>query len=215
MLGHVLTPSNTKVIEQPPAAAAGGGDRVIIINNGQPINATDGVTVINNGQQQPAEDAAKMGMPVPLAPIVNNTEPANNPPVQPIPPAGVASGEQSAPPPPGGIICVPVFANETDPNDSSKMIQVEKIACYNAPPLPPANGTMEHAQQQPNNESAPLAPMSNNNLALQQMQSTESKNMADENVKSASSKASLGIFHIRYSVACGLLLSYALTLKFI
>ncbi|XP_073830367.1 uncharacterized protein [Musca autumnalis] len=171
ILGHVLTPSHTKVVEQAPAAgnAAGGGDRVIIINNtGQPINATDanGATIINaGGTPAPAtSDAAAAAVPMaPLAPLapmpagdMNNTSPA--------PMAPMADGtnatnpEQPPAPAPGGIICVPVRVNATDPNDATKMMEVEQIACYPAPP-PAAMDPAAPGQQPPADGSAPLAPM--------------------------------------------------------
>lgn len=48
-------------------------------------------------------------------------------------PAAPAAPEQPAAAPAGGIICVPVKVPQPDPNDSTKTIEVEQIACYNAP----------------------------------------------------------------------------------
>lgn len=57
-----------------------------------------------------------------LTPELNATQPATD------------GSEQRQPPPPnGGIICVPVRVMEADPNEPSKQIEVEKIACYPAP----------------------------------------------------------------------------------
>uniref|UniRef100_A0A1I8MYA4 Uncharacterized protein n=1 Tax=Musca domestica TaxID=7370 RepID=A0A1I8MYA4_MUSDO len=178
ILGHVLTPTQTKVVEQAPAAgnAAGGGDRVIIINNtGQPINATDanGATIINaGGTPAPATSgdaaAAAAAAPMaPLAPLVPMTAgDMNNTTVAPMPAdmTNATNPEQAAPPAPGGIICVPVRVNATDPNDASKMMEVEQIACYPAPPpaaAPAADGSMDPAAPPPPpaEGSAPLAPM--------------------------------------------------------
>lgn len=176
ILGHVLTPTQTKVIEQAPAAAAaapGGsaGGSTIVIVDGQVVNTTDanGVVVINTGST-PAPATAAAGetpapaaageTPAPLAPMAsvpaadaaqNSTTPAETP-MAPMPAdnstAPAANPEQPAP---GGIICVPFKLNETDPNDATKMIEVEKIACYPAPPPPPP------AEQQAANATAPLA----------------------------------------------------------
>ncbi|KAM8719155.1 hypothetical protein ACLKA7_011805 [Drosophila subpalustris] len=153
VLGSVLTSSLGGSSSHPMAAApaaaapAGGQDRIIIINNGVPVNTTDGTTVINaagaplspmNATQTDA--AASPAQLAPFSPentanaMTNNTDAAGAPP----------------PPPPGGIICVPTKVNETDPADSTKMIEVEKIACYPAPQQQPAA---------PGAEPVPLAPM--------------------------------------------------------
>lgn len=146
LLGHALTPSGGSS-SQPAAApaAAAGQDRIIIINNGVPVNASDGTTVINAAG-------------APAAPM-NATDAQSAPPMAPLAPmapmAPLANGTDAAqqPPAPGGIICVPTKINETDPTDSSKMIEVEKIACYPAPPPPAAA---------PGAEPVPLAPMATN-----------------------------------------------------
>lgn len=209
LLGHALTPTHTRVVEQAPAAgnAAGGGDRVIIINNsGQPINATDanGVTVINAGENPaPAPGAPATGndAPAPLAPMVPmapmtpdmnaTTQMAGAmPDVTPAP--GAASPEQQTPPP-GGIICVPVRVNATDPNDATKMMEVEQIACYPAPPPEAAPAAMDAnanpAAPPPAEGTAPLAPMqpvpSGGSQQLQQ-----STLVGEQSVKQADSGAS-------------------------
>ncbi|ALC49068.1 CG5273 [Drosophila busckii] len=154
LLGHALTPSGGSSSQMAPApAAAAGQDRIIIINNGVPVNASDGTTVINAGAGAAAPAAAAAapvaGMaaapPAQLAPF----SPENTP----MPAVNGTDGAAQPPPPPGGIICVPTKVNETDPADSSKMIEVEKIACYPAPPAPVAA---------PGEGPAPLAPMANN-----------------------------------------------------
>lgn len=138
VLGHVLTPTHTKVIEQSPSGGStdggSGGDRIIIINNGQPLNASDfngTTTVINPASGQAAQPIdssnAAATTNTPLAPMTGDMG-ANAPGTEASPGSGPA---------PGGIICVPTRINETDPNDSTKMIEVEKIACYPAPPPPP------------------------------------------------------------------------------
>ncbi|KAH8274357.1 hypothetical protein KR044_010190, partial [Drosophila immigrans] len=149
---HLLSSSggSSHPVAAAPAAPAAGQDRIIIINNGVPVNASDGTTVINAGGA-PAPVAAPVNatqvegaaMPAQLAPFApenatmpmsNTTDPAAAPPA----------------PPAGGIICVPVKVNETDPADSTKMVEIEKIACYPAPPPAPVA---------PGSEPAPLAPM--------------------------------------------------------
>ncbi|XP_061398312.1 nascent polypeptide-associated complex subunit alpha, muscle-specific form-like [Musca vetustissima] len=209
ILGHVLTPTQTKVVEQAPAAgnAAGGGDRVIIINNtGQPINATDanGATVINaGGAAAPAAatgDAAAAAAPMaPLAPLapmaaadeMNNTTLA--PPMAGAGDANATTAEQPPAPAPGGIICVPVRVNATDPNDASKMMEVEQIACYPAPPPAAAPAAMDPAtaagQQPPPAEgSAPLAPIQPiPGEGSQQLQ--QSTLVGEQNAKQADSAA--------------------------
>ncbi|XP_054727060.1 basic proline-rich protein-like [Anastrepha obliqua] len=205
ILGHVLTPTNTRVVESAPAPAPGqsgtNDDKIIIINNGPPGSVTTtnagGATVITtgvageNGTQPavapapvPAPGAAPADAPipnVPLAPLGDNTaaQPANGAPEHATPAPGAAPAQGAAAeqqPPPGGIICVPVRINETDPADNSKMIEVEKIACYPAPPPPPPaaagaemNGT---APLMPavGEGSAPLAPLSPVTAASQQLQ---------------------------------------------
>lgn len=167
LLGHALTPSGGSSSSQPVAAApAAGQDRIIIINNGVPVNATDGTTVINAGGVAAAPGAAAAG----AVPAMNATQDAQ--PAVPMAPMAPFNPEASnmtapnatdagAPPPPGGIICVPTKVNETDPNDSTKMIEVEKIACYPAPPPPAAP-----AGEGP----APLAPMAPVQPGSQQVQ---------------------------------------------
>ncbi|XP_062139422.1 uncharacterized protein LOC133848060 [Drosophila sulfurigaster albostrigata] len=150
--------SSHPVAAAPPAPAA-GQDRIIIINNGVPVNASDGTTVINagaaaappaaagvpvlpvNGTQMEAMQPAQLAPFAPdnaTMPMSNTTDPAAAGAVAPASPAA------------GSIICVPTKVNETDPTDSSKMVEVEKIACYPAPP-PPAVA--------PGSEPAPLAPL--------------------------------------------------------
>lgn len=163
LLGHALTPSGNSGSSQPVAAApaAAGQDRIIIINNGVPVEANaNGTTVINAGGA--AEPAAPL---TPMAPMNITQTDAAAPPAQlaPFSPGNAtndgAAAAAGAPPPPGGIICVPTKMNETDPADSSKMIEVEKIACYPAPPAPAAA---------PGAEPVPLAPMSPNSQATNQ-----------------------------------------------
>ncbi|XP_030378317.1 formin-like protein 7 [Scaptodrosophila lebanonensis] len=154
LIGHALTPSGGSSSQAAAAApaAAGGTDRIIIINNGVPVNATDGTTVINAaGQPMNTTDVA--AAPAPLAPLApmdgQSTMPANG-------------TDAAAPPPPTGrIICVPTKVNETDPTDSSKMIEVEKVACYPEPPPPAAA---------PGEGPAPLAPMAPAQPGSQQVQ---------------------------------------------
>nr|XP_014091518.1 uncharacterized protein Rv2082 isoform X1 [Bactrocera oleae] len=199
ILGHVLTPTHTRV-ESAPAAPAGqpGSDdgKIIIINNGPPGSVTTtnaaGATVITtgvageNGTQPmpapaPAAAPADPAIPnVPLAPIGDNNagQPTPAPGAAPAE-AAAAAAPQPAPgePPLGGIICVPVRVNDTDPADNSKMIEVEKIACYPAPPPPPSapvagaemNGTAP-IMPPAGEGSAPLAPMSPVTAASQQLQ---------------------------------------------
>ncbi|XP_049310536.1 uncharacterized protein Rv2082 [Bactrocera dorsalis] len=199
ILGHVLTPTHTRV-ESAPAASAGqpgsADDKIIIINNGPPGSVTTtnaaGATVITTGvvgenatqpmpAPAPAAAPADPAIPnVPLAPIGDNNA-AQPTPAPGAAPAGsaAAAAPQPAPeqPPPGGIICVPVRVNETDAADSSKMTEVEKIACYPAPPPPPPapvngaemNGTAP-VMPPASEGSAPLAPMSPVTAASQQLQ---------------------------------------------
>uniref|UniRef100_A0A1I8PNQ1 Uncharacterized protein n=1 Tax=Stomoxys calcitrans TaxID=35570 RepID=A0A1I8PNQ1_STOCA len=209
VLGHALTPTHTKVIEQAPAAgnAAGGGDRVIIINNsGQPINATDanGATIINTGGATPAPGA-------PAAPATSSDNPAGAmAPVAPMAPLAPmvpmaadmnattpmpgTMPEQQQPPAPGGIICVPVRVNATDPADATKMVEVEQIACYPAPPPAAAPEAMDANNPaappaMPNaGSSAPLAPMQTPPEGSQQLQqSQQSTLVGDQSVKPAGS----------------------------
>lgn len=199
ILGHVLTPTHTRV-ESAPAAPAGqpGSDdgKIIIINNGPPGSVTTtnaaGATVITtgvageNGTQPmpapaPAAAPADPAIPnVPLAPIGDNNAGQPTPAPGAVPAeAAAAAAPQPAPgePPLGGIICVPVRVNDTDPADNSKMIEVEKIACYPAPPPPPSapvagaemNGTAP-IMPPAGEGSAPLAPMSPVTAASQQLQ---------------------------------------------
>uniref|UniRef100_A0A0K8U2L1 Uncharacterized protein n=1 Tax=Bactrocera latifrons TaxID=174628 RepID=A0A0K8U2L1_BACLA len=191
ILGHVLTPTHTRVESAPAGQPGSADDKIIIINNGPPGSVTTtnaaGATVITTGvvgenATQPMPAPAQAAAPadpaipnVPLAPIGDNNA------AQPTPAPGAipAAAPQPAPeqPPPGGIICVPVRVNETDPADSSKMIEVEKIACYPAPPPPPPasvtgaemNGTAP-VMPPASEGSAPLAPMSPVTAASQQLQ---------------------------------------------
>ncbi|KAH8286740.1 hypothetical protein KR018_004459, partial [Drosophila ironensis] len=168
LLGHALTPSGgSSSVPAAAAAPAGGQDRIIIINNGVPVNGTsaDGTTVINaagvaaapGGVPVPAmnatQDAQAMPGAVPMAPFSPEASNMTAP--------NATDAGAPPPPPPGGIICVPTKVNETDPNDSSKMVEVEKIACYPAPPPPAAP-----AGEGP----APLAPMAPVQPGMQQVQ---------------------------------------------
>ena len=126
-----------------------------------------------------------------------------------------ANPEQPAPPAPGGIICVPFRLNETDPNDASKMIEVEKIACYPAPPPPPP------AEQQATNATAPVAapveavagsvplaplqPIAAESSSQQLQQ--ESTKMGDESLKAAGNNAGLKEFNSMAALIC-FVLSY-------
>lgn len=172
LLGHALTPSGGSSSSSQPVAAApaAGQDRIIIINNGVPVEANaNGTTVINaGGAAAPAADAAAAGA-APLAPMtpMNATQtaaaaqPAQLAPFSPEQAAqnGTTDGAAPPPPPAGGIICVPTKVNETDPADATKMIEVDKIACYPAPPAPAAA---------PGAEPVPLAPMAAPNQQQQQ-----------------------------------------------
>ncbi|KAM7346959.1 uncharacterized protein ACRADG_006662 isoform 1-T2 [Cochliomyia hominivorax] len=218
ILGHVLTPTQTKVIEQAPAAAAGGGSSggsTIVIVDGQVVNTTDanGVVVVNTGTTPAPGAAAAAGeTPAPLAPLpagaAETTANANNtsetplapmpaaPAADPATPANATNAEQ--PPPAGGIICVPVRINETDPSDATKMIEVEKIACYPAPPPPvtpeqqqqATNETVAAVAAAPVEGSAPLAPMQpiTAGSSSQQLQQ-ESTMVGDQTLKSADNAA--------------------------
>lgn len=174
LLGHALTPSGGSSSSSQPVAAApaAGQDRIIIINNGVPVEANaNGTTVINAGGAV-APDAPAAAGAAPLAPMtpMNATQtdaaaqPAQLAPFSPEQAAqnGTTDGGAAAPPPAGGIICVPTKVNETDPADATKMIEVEKIACYPAPPAPAAA---------PGAEPVPLAPMAAPNQQQQQQQS--------------------------------------------
>jgi len=111
--------------------------------------AAQAAAPVGGTQLAPLAPLAPVGAPQPVdgsvpAPVVattglNAAPPASGTPVDPNVPA--AAG---APPAPGGIICVPVRVPEPDPKDPTKTIEVEKIACYPAPPpeaTPPVNGT--------------------------------------------------------------------------
>lgn len=167
LLGHALTPSGGSSSSSQPVAAApaAGQDRIIIINNGVPVEANaNGTTVINaGGAAAPAADAAAAAGSAPLAPMTPMNATQTDAAAQPAQLApfsseqaaqnGTTDGAAAPPPPPppaGGIICVPTKVNETDPADATKMIEVEKIACYPAPPAPAAA---------PGAEPVPLAPM--------------------------------------------------------
>ncbi|XP_015041836.1 protein transport protein SEC31 [Drosophila pseudoobscura] len=184
LLGHALTPSGGSS-SQPAAAAApaaAGQDRIIIINNGVPVNASDGTTVINAAGVAAAapapmnttQDAQPAAMPAPMAPFSPETSNMTVP---------NSADAAAAPPPPGGIICVPTKVNETDPADSTKMIEVEKIACYPAPPPPAAA---------PGEGPAPLAPMAAAQPGSQQVQTPPAASSSmDAALKSSTSGASL------------------------
>ncbi|XP_017067555.1 translation initiation factor IF-2 [Drosophila eugracilis] len=168
LLGHALTPSGGSSSSQPVAAApAAGQDRIIIINNGVPVNASDGTTVINAA----GVAAAPGAVPAAAMPPSNVTQDAQQPavPMAPMAPfnpeaSNMTAPDAAAPPPAGGIICVPTKVNETDPADSTKMVEVEKIACYPAPPPPAAP-----AGEGP----APLAPMAPAQPGSQQVQQAQ------------------------------------------
>ncbi|XP_067636485.1 collagen, type I, alpha 1a-like [Eurosta solidaginis] len=180
LLGHALTPTHTRVVESAPAAAAGqsgsNDDRIIIINNGPPGSVTTtnaaGAAGENGTQPAAASASADPAVPnVPLAPMGDNSAT----PAPAAAPAAAPGGTGEQPPPAGGIICVPVRINETDPADNTKMIEVEKIACYPAPPPPPAAGAEMNGTSPimpPADGSAPLAPLNPVTAASQQLQAS-------------------------------------------
>lgn len=188
----------------PAAPAAGGQDRIIIINNGVPVNTTDGTTVINAGAG--AAPMAPMNVtqtdaavpPAQLAPFSPENTPTamgnNTDGAQPTPP----------PPPPGGIICVPTKVNETDPTDSTKMIEVEKIACYPAPQPQPAAPGAEPAPL------APLAPMPAPNSQPPPAMLAPDQAAVRSNTSGAASSSNLySILHLFVTLFGGLLLRHA------
>lgn len=186
----------------------------------------DGTTVINTGAHAApgaapaapgAAPASASETPAPLAPMVpvpndmntpHNTTSGETPmpaaapmPVPGMPEANPGSAApmnpEQQPPAPGGVICVPVRVNETDPNDATKMIEVEKVACYPAPPPPPppaaAPGAMDANNpgappQTPAEGSAPLAPIQPVIGGSQQLQ--QATLVGDQSVKEAASGAS-------------------------
>jgi len=195
LLANALTPSHhgssygsnygPQFAPAPAGGDSGGGDRIIIINNGQPVNVSEagpGTTVINTGGQAQAPAPAQgpavapESMP-PLAPM--SADAPNAPAGVATAAAGVAAaaatpdanaGGAPAPnaePAPGGIICVPVRVNDTDPNDPTKMIEVEKIACYPAPPPEQQQAaatdvvqqTPQAATDETSSSQVPLAPL--------------------------------------------------------
>ncbi|XP_068152653.1 uncharacterized protein [Drosophila tropicalis] len=202
VLGHLLTPSggsSSQAAAAPPAANGGGQDRIIIINNGVPVNASaDGTTVINApGVAAPAA-VATAALPM------NATKDVAAPPAQLAPfnpenatmPMANGTDAVAQPPPAGGIICVPTKMNETDPNDSTKMIEVEKIACYPAPPPPAAP-----AGEGP----APLAPMVPQvQPGLQQVQQPPDQAAVKANINSGvGAVGANGVLMMGIALLCG------------
>uniref|UniRef100_A0A034W6Q7 Uncharacterized protein n=1 Tax=Bactrocera dorsalis TaxID=27457 RepID=A0A034W6Q7_BACDO len=111
-----------------------------------------------------AAPASSTGDAAPIAsgaPVPNAANPSSAPGATPDAAAGVAPGAApEQPPAPGGIICVPVRVPEPDPADNTKTIEVEKIACYPAPPAeattpaPAATNATEAAAVTPTASSA-------------------------------------------------------------
>ncbi|XP_017042765.1 sialidase-like [Drosophila ficusphila] len=98
------------------------------------------------------------GLPVPPAPPVPSLDPLLPTPADPFTPlqpneTPIAPGTQGAlessgplaasdavvpsAPPDGPLICAPIKVTQPDPNNSTQTVEVEQIACYPAPPLPP------------------------------------------------------------------------------
>ncbi|XP_049310757.1 uncharacterized protein LOC125778203 isoform X2 [Bactrocera dorsalis] len=193
VIGHELTKTHTRVESATAAPARQPGsaeNKIIIINNGRPCSVTTtnaaGATVITTGvvgenakqpMPAPAPTAAPAIPNVPLAPIGDNNATKPTPaPRAALAESAPAAAPQAAPeqPRPGGLICVPVRVNDTDPADSTKMIEVEKIVCYPAPPPPPpapvAGAQMNRTApvMPPASEgSAPLVPMCPSQRSLQ------------------------------------------------
>ncbi|XP_054086944.1 uncharacterized protein LOC128921930 [Zeugodacus cucurbitae] len=190
ILERVLRPIHTRVVSAQPAAAKPSGSndgKIIIINNGPPgsvttTNANRGTVITTGvvgenvtkpmpGQLPAVAPAGPAVSNVPLAPVGKNIA------AQPTPAPGAAPAEDAAAAAPQPAPEQPVRINETDPNDNTKMVEVEKTAGYLAPqPPPPAsaagaemNGTAP-VMPPAGKGSAPLAPIGPVTAASQQLQ---------------------------------------------
>lgn len=100
------------------------------VNSNAAVNTPVAVAQ-NNAASQPNTDVIPNISGRFDAPL--NTNANTNSPVSPDINASPSNAE-TATPAPGGIICVPIRVAEPSPEDSTKMVEVEKIACYPAPP---------------------------------------------------------------------------------
>ncbi|XP_030383186.1 uncharacterized protein LOC115630680 [Scaptodrosophila lebanonensis] len=138
----------------------------------QPSNGRD-IIVINNGKQQQLGEqsgAWPMATDVPLAPVnesmlspsseaseedTSDVEVPNA--SQDLHSAEAMATPEVPTPAPGGIVCFPIMLNETDPDNSELVRQVERVICYpvpNQPPLPEVQcETHSYTETDPNDSS--------------------------------------------------------------
>ncbi|XP_030555351.1 uncharacterized protein LOC115758740 [Drosophila novamexicana] len=123
LFGHHHHVSHVYPQTQPgESVATGNGREVIIINNGQPQGAAD------ETEQPPNESLSPDGAVNPLAREEEEQEEHES-----------DSSEETAnttampEPPVGGIVCFPIMLNETDPQNSELVREVERVVCFPAP----------------------------------------------------------------------------------
>ncbi|XP_039502650.1 potassium/sodium hyperpolarization-activated cyclic nucleotide-gated channel 2 [Drosophila santomea] len=108
------------------------------------------IIIVNNGQQQ----GPALHNETTISGEASAVVPPENPLTEEEDAEGQGEGEVSAsvsseeskelgatpqPYPDGGIICFPIMLNETDPDNSEVMREVERVACFPAPPPNPEN----------------------------------------------------------------------------
>lgn len=123
LFGHHHHVSHVYPQNQPvESVATGNGREVIIINNGQPQGAA------GETEQPPNESLSPDGAVNPLAREEEEQEEHES-----------DSSEETAnttampEPPVGGIVCFPIMLNETDPQNSELVREVERVVCFPAP----------------------------------------------------------------------------------
>ncbi|XP_043661688.1 uncharacterized protein LOC122625652 [Drosophila teissieri] len=113
----------------------GTGRQIIIVNNGQQEGVLHNETTISG-------EASAVVPPENPLPEEEDVEGQGEGEGDSAPGSSEESTELEATPQPfpdGGIICFPVMLNETDPDNSEVVREVERVACFPAPPHNPEN----------------------------------------------------------------------------
>ncbi|KAM8716202.1 hypothetical protein ACLKA7_003135 [Drosophila subpalustris] len=106
--------------QQGEAIASDNGRQIIIINNGQPQSEGELETEANSEQLMPEN---------PLTQEEEEQEGSSS---------EENTSDTTAPPAPvGGIVCFPIMLNETDPQNSEVVHEVERVVCFPAPIIDP------------------------------------------------------------------------------
>ncbi|XP_034472626.1 uncharacterized protein LOC117780278 [Drosophila innubila] len=109
--------------QQGESATSDSGRQIIIINNGQHQAEGEGRMADSD-----SDSDSKQVMPENPQTQVEEGQERNS--------SEEATSDSTAPaaPPAGGIVCFPIMLNETDPQNSEVVREVERVVCFPAPP---------------------------------------------------------------------------------